>query len=76
MNAVLKHNGHMLLAEPAEVMAARGTAFVPQVLLDLGNDAANAGQSIKDIDNLLRNAAKRRNLPITWEPSHLHQTVS
>ena len=71
VSAVLKHNGHTLLAQPAEVMAARGTAFVPQVLLDLGNDAADAGQSIKEIDNLLRNAAKWRNLPITWEPTHL-----
>ena len=71
VNAVMKHNGHSLLAEAAEVMAARGTAFVPQVLLDLGTDAADAGQSIKEIDNLLRNAAKRRNLPVTWEPSHL-----
>ena len=71
VNAVLTHNGHALLAEAAEVMAAQGTAFVPQVLLDLGNDAADAGQSLKDIDNLLRNAAKRRNLPITWEPTHL-----
>ena len=29
------------------------------------------GQSIKEIDALLRSAANRLGLPITWEPSHL-----
>lgn len=71
VSAVWNHNGHELLAQQAEVMAARGTAFLPQELLELGTDAAEAGQSIKDIDNLLRKTAQRRNIPITWEPTHL-----
>ena len=50
VRGVWEHNGHDLLAQPAEVMAARGTAFVPQVLLDSGMDAAAAGQSIKEIE--------------------------
>ena len=62
VRGVWEHNGHDLLAQPAEVMAARGTAFVPQVLLDSGMDAAAAGQSIKEIDALLRSAANRLSL--------------
>ena len=51
------HNGHELLQTPAAVMAATGTAFVPQELLDIGIDAAHAGWGVKEIDELLRNSA-------------------
>ena len=71
VRGVWDHNGHDLHAQPAEVMAARGTSFLPQELLDEGRDAADSGQSIKQIDALLRQAAKRRGLPISWEPTHL-----
>ena len=71
VSAVWDHKGHTLSAEAAEVMASRGTAFLPQVLMDLGADAANAGMSVKEMDNFLRKAAKTRDLPVTWEPSHL-----
>ena len=71
IRAVWTHNGHTLLQTPAAVMAATGTAFVPQELLDIGIDAAHTGWGVKEIDELLRQAAARRNIPVTWEQSHL-----
>ena len=42
MTATWEHNGHELLQSASEVMAARGTAFLPDELMDLGSLLAGA----------------------------------
>ena len=66
------HNGHSLHSNAAAVMAARGTAFMPQELMDFGAEVAAAGLfSIKELDQLLRRTAEKRGIDVTWEPQHL-----
>ena len=75
VHAVWEHNGHALLESAPQVMAARGTAFLPDELTEMAETAAASGFSIKDIHRLLTTGAEKNNLPVTWQQTHLRSGV-
>ena len=76
VHAVWEHNGHALLESAPQVMAARGTAFLPDELMEIAETAAASGLSIKEIDRLLTTAADNKGLEKTWLPSHLRSRLT
>ena len=76
VHAVWEHNGHALLESAPQVMAARGTAFLPDDLMEIGETAAASGLAIKDIDRHLTKAAEKKGLAKTWLPSHLRSRLT
>ena len=57
-------------------MAARGTAFLPDDLMEIAETAAASGLSIKEVDRLLSTAAEKKGLEKTWLPSHLRSRLT
>ena len=69
VNAKWDHTGHTLVTTAAAAMAARGTSFLPQSLMDYGAKLARQGMGVSEVHRFLQAEANELNIPITWEPS-------